>query len=102
MHDVALNVLKRYSKKEMQRVVGDKATIKKMLYWPFLLSPLIFSIRSLQRLRMRLNKNVRFVSDVKNQPAVLNYSFYWLTSLENRLLPSKPWGSSLLTVMQKP
>lgn len=103
MHDVALNVLKRYSKKEMRRIVGNKAVIKKMLYWPFLLSPVIFSIRWWQRMQLRFNsKNLKYVSDVKNPPELLNWVFYGLTALENRLLPSKPWGSSLLTVLQKP
>lgn len=100
MHDVALDVQKRYSKKEMRRLVGDKAAIRKMLYWPFLLSPVIFSIRWLQRRRLRLGEK-DFVSDVKNPPALLNKMFYALTTLENRLIPAKPWGSSLLTVIQK-
>ena len=87
-HDVALNVLKRYSKKEMRRIVGDKAVIKKMLYWPFLLSPLIFSIRWSQRMQLRFNRqNVKLVSDLKNQPALQNRSVYGITPLEKRLLP---------------
>lgn len=102
MHDVALDVVRRYSKKEMRRLAGNKAIIRKMLYWPFLLSPLIFSIRLFQRINMRFNKNVHIVSDVKNPPAILNHLFYGITAFENRLLPVKPWGSSLLTVLQKP
>jgi len=100
-HDVALDVEKRYSKKEMLRLVGDKAIIRKMLYWPFFLSPVIFCIRWFQRMQLRFNKNKQFVSDVKTPPAVLNTLFYGLTTLENKLLPSKPWGSSLLTVLEK-
>ena len=100
MHDVALDMQKRYSKKEMRRLVGDKAVIRRMLFWPFFLSPLIFAIRWSQRLRLRAGKK-DFVSDVKTPPAVLNSLFYGLTTLENRLLPVKPWGSSLLTVIQK-
>jgi 2-polyprenyl-3-methyl-5-hydroxy-6-metoxy-1,4-benzoquinol methylase len=100
MHDVALDVQKRYSKKEMRRLVGNKAVIRKMLYWPFLLSPVVFSIRWSQRMRLRWGKK-DFVSDVKNPPPVLNTLFYGLTTFENRLMPTKPWGSSLLTVIQK-
>jgi len=81
MHDVALDVVKRYSKKEMQRLVGDKAIVRKMLYWPFLLSPLIFSLRWFQRMQLRFNKKKSFVSDVKNPPAVLNGLFYGIASL---------------------
>jgi len=100
-HDVAVGITRRYTKEDMRTLAGDKARVRKMLYWPFFLSPVIFSVRWFQRMQLRFNKNMHIVSDVKNPPAFLNRFFYGLTSFENRLLSSKPWGSSLLTVLEK-
>jgi len=100
-HDVAVGITKRYSKKSIRRLAEGRAAVRSLLYWPFLLSPVIFGVRWLQRMQLRFNKNLRIVSDVKNPPAVLNNFFYGLTTLENRLMPAKPWGSSLLVVLQK-
>jgi len=101
-HDVAVGITQRYSKKTLRRLVGNQARVRRMLFWPFLLSPVIFGVRWFQRLQLRLRKDMPIVSDVKNPPMALNGLFYGLTTLENKLLQAKPWGSSLLTVLQKP
>ncbi|MBS1565273.1 MAG: class I SAM-dependent methyltransferase [Bacteroidetes bacterium] len=101
-HDIAVGIAQRYSRKSIRALTGTNAVVRSMLYWPFFLSPIIFGVRWWQRRQLQLNKNREIVSDVKNPPGWINNLFYGLTSLENRLLPAKPWGSSLLTVWQKP
>lgn len=100
-HDVAVGITKRYSKRSIRRLAEGRARVRNLLYWPFFLSPVIFGVRWLQRMQLRFNKDLQVVSDVKNPPAALNQFFYGLTTLENRLLPAKPWGSSLLAVLEK-
>ena len=101
-HDIAVGIQRRYSQKMVEQLVGDAAVIKNLIYWPFLLSPLIFAVRTVQRLTAS-SKNVNsIVSDVKMPPAFLNNIFGTITAVENRLLPSKPWGSSLFVIIQKP
>lgn len=99
-HDVAVGILRRYSKKSIRQLAAGRAVVRNLAYWPFFLSPLIFGVRWFQRMQLRAGKK-DIVSDVKNPPAVFNRFFYGLTLFENRLLPSRPWGSSLLIVLQK-
>lgn len=101
-HDVAVAIKRRYSKKTIKEMVIGTAAIKELTYWPFLLSPAIFLVRSMQRLKLFFSNNNSLVSDVKMPPAFLNRFFYQLTSFENRYIQKKPWGSSLFLVLQKP
>ena len=101
-HDMAVGIQKRYSKKVVKDLVGGMATIKDITYWPFLLSPGIFLTRVAQKIKLLFKGNRTIVSDVKMPPALLNHIFYKLTSLENKNIRLKPWGSSLFLVLQKP
>jgi hypothetical protein len=70
-------------------------------YWSLLLSPLIMVVRAWQRFQMRRGK-VDFsqqASDVAVPPALINQTLYGLVKLEEALLPSGPFGSSIFTVM---
>lgn len=100
-HDVTLNVLRRYSKSQIIKLVGKSAKIKECIYWPYLLSPLIFLVRFSQRIKMLFNKTGNFLSDVKLPPAFLNRIFYNTTRWENKSIQNKPWGSSIFVVIQK-
>jgi len=100
-HDVAVGITQRYSKKSIRQLAEGRAIVRSLFYWPFFLSPLIFGVRWFQRVQLRFINHQHIVSDVKNPPAILNSFFYGLTTFENKLLPAKPWGSSLLTVWQK-
>jgi SAM-dependent methyltransferase len=100
-HDIAVGIKKRYSAKKLQKLLGEYATIIEAVYWPFLLSPPVFLMRSLQRLAIPFIHSKTVVSDVKMPSALLNDFFYRLTSVENRYIKNKPWGSSLMAVVQK-
>jgi SAM-dependent methyltransferase len=101
-HDVAVSMTRRYAKKSVQQLVSNLVTIKETIFWPFLLSPLIFGIRSFQRLKLSIGKKENLKSDVRPIPSMLNRLFHSVTGFERRLPFAKPWGSSLFVVMQKP
>jgi len=100
-HDIAVGITKRYSKKQLIKLVGHTVEIRQMLYWPFLLSPLIVFVRVFQKIRLMLDKDMQVLSDVKMPASFLNKLFYKITSWENNVIISKPWGSSIFIVMQK-
>jgi SAM-dependent methyltransferase len=101
-HDTAVGIQRRYSKKTIKEMTAGLAEIKELRYWPFLLSPAIFLTRLMQKIKTLFKRNSRPVSDVKMPAVLLNHIFYKLTSLENKNLAIKPWGSSLFLVLQKP
>jgi hypothetical protein len=86
---------------QLAPLVGDSVQIKETMYWPFLLSPAIFLVRFMQRVRMFLHKNLQAMSDVKLPHPLLNKVFYRATSWENKRMGYKPWGSSVFVVMRK-
>lgn len=102
-HDIAVGIKKRYSKQHIREMAAGLATIKKISYWPFLLSPLIFLTRGAQRIKLSLGgRRKEIVSDVKMPPAFFNRFCYQLTTFENKVFKAKPWGSSLFVILQKP
>jgi len=101
-HDIAVAIKQRYSKKAVQRLVGTKAEIEKIIYWPFFLSPAIFVIRTIQRLRAGISSRDEVASDVKMPPLWLNKILYTVTNFENSYFQNKPWGSSIFVVLRKP
>lgn len=101
VHDIAVGTQQRYSVASVNKILSGIPGHAAFIYWPLLLSPLIFSARLLQRLRWMLKKKNSAVSDVKMPPRFINQFFYTITALENRHLSSKPCGSSLFMVFQK-
>ena len=67
----------------------------------FFVSPLVFAVRSFQRLKLKLNPKVNITSDVKLPIPLVNYLLAKLTLLENKILLCKPFGSSLFVVAKK-
>jgi SAM-dependent methyltransferase len=102
-HDIAVGIKKRFTRKEVFSDIRDSGfTIKEIIFWPFLLSPIIFFTRFLQRINIRLSKKSKEKpsSDVYLPISMLNRILYLITRFE-RMIPCKPWGSSLLVVLQK-
>jgi SAM-dependent methyltransferase len=101
-HDISVGIKNRFSKKDIERIFDqNKYEILEMRYWPFLLSPLIFLVRFIQRLKIKFLPDKHLSSDVKVPPAFLNNSFYGITWMENKIMKNKPWGSSLFVVLRK-
>lgn len=101
-HDRAVSMTRRYNKTSVYKLAEGLAIIKETIFWPFLLSPLIFGIRSFQRLKIAAGKATALKSDVKPIPTFFNQAFYSITRLEQKLPFAKPWASSIFSIMQKP
>ena len=102
IHDLAVGVNKRYTKREM-RALLTRAGINTwhLRYRLLLLTPLIFVARTLQRLRLKFGRNVTIESDVEMPPAVVNTLLYQLQRFEDRSVPFRPFGTSLQVVVTK-
>jgi SAM-dependent methyltransferase len=102
LHDIVLSVKQRYNKRKIRALVNNQnVTIRETQFWPFLLSPIIFCVRLLQRMISPFINKVKLNSDVKMPPAFLNKILLAITSWEIRTLKGMPWGSSLYVVIEK-
>jgi SAM-dependent methyltransferase len=101
-HDISVGIKNRFHKKDILRIFNqDKYEILEMRYWPFLISPLIFTIRAWQRVKIKISSDKHHDSDVSVPPSFINNLLYGITNLENKLIKHKPWGSSLFVVLRK-
>jgi SAM-dependent methyltransferase len=101
-HDLGVGIKNRFTKKDIRELLnGKEMAIVELKYWPFFLSPLIFLVRTLQRIKIKLFEIKKAASDVEVPNEFLNNLFYNITLLENRIKITKPWGSSLFAILKK-
>jgi len=101
IHDLSVGIKERIYKKKLVKILEENGfEISKAEYWPFFLSPFIFLVRSYQRIKLKMIKNVSINSDVSMPGKLINGLFYQLTKAEEKW-PLKPWGSSLFIVARK-
>jgi SAM-dependent methyltransferase len=102
IHDMAVGVNKRYTKPEIRKVL-QQANIGNysLRYRLMLLTPVIFVARTMQRLRLKLGKNVAIESDVKMPSRFMNTVLSLLQRLEDHWLPFRPFGTSLQILISK-
>lgn len=101
-HDSAVGIKKRFSKQRVRELTRDTPVkIREIEYWPFALSPLIFSLRTFQRSQLLFSKADQYKSDVSLPHPLLNELFYRVTSFENKTMNLKPWGSSVFVTLVK-
>jgi hypothetical protein len=99
IHDISVGIRERFSRADTKRLLGGPSfEVVRERYWPFVLSPLIYAARAAQRRTMRRNKDFTVQSDVGLPPRWINNTLLALVRAENRLLPWKPFGSSLFLV----
>ena len=102
IHDRAVGIQKRFDRKMVIKMIDrSKYEIVEKVYWPFLLSPIIFLIRFLQKIQLKINKRVKIESDISLPPIFINNLLVRLVNFENKFLPFKPFGSSLFLVIKK-
>lgn len=103
VHDLAVGISERFDRRQVRRVLaGNKFQIVREIYWPFLLTPIIYLVRTCQRYRLRAGRVTTVCSDLQIPSPWLNQLLLLLTKFENWILPYKPFGSSLFVVLQKP
>ncbi|EDZ62258.1 SAM-dependent methyltransferase [Sulfurimonas gotlandica GD1] len=101
-HDEAVGITKRFNEKMVSSMVdSSKYRIIKKIYWPFLLSPIIFLVRYMQRLQLKSKKNIEIKSDIDMPSSIVNNILYKIVSFENKFFKKKPFGSSLFLVLKK-
>jgi 2-polyprenyl-3-methyl-5-hydroxy-6-metoxy-1,4-benzoquinol methylase len=104
-HDIAVGAQKRFKLSDFQRYLKANSGLKivKSTYWPFLLSPLILAVRLIQKFKLKMNlvNMDKIKSDIEMPSDFVNHIFSFICSLERRLLPKSPFGSSLFLVIKK-
>ena len=102
IHDISVGIKERFSTAFLGECTDAAAfRVQRAVYWPFFLSPVVFAVRSWQRLQLQTNPAVKIKSDIDLPPAWVNSLLYQITAAENRVLPWKPFGSSLFVVLRK-
>jgi 2-polyprenyl-3-methyl-5-hydroxy-6-metoxy-1,4-benzoquinol methylase len=100
-HDIALHIPRRFVKAEFARFAPQAGfSVEELEYWNFGMTIPIWLLRKAQLLGHRLRPSASLQSDVKLPPLWMNeLVFNWLT-VENRLIGTPPFGSSLFMVMR--
>lgn len=101
IHDRAVGIVHRFQKKDILGLAKNCGLEQRELwFWPFFLSPVIFAVRLIQRLKLYLGI-ARIESDVNPLPKLLDELFYAITRVEHRISKRYPWGSSGLLVLKR-
>jgi predicted TPR repeat methyltransferase len=104
IHDYVLGGKQRFKLSDLNLLNQNSGLeINKHSYWSFFLSPAILIVRIIQRLKMKLNlvdlSNQK--SDVELPSKIVNNLFYRIVKIEEALIKTAPFGSSLFTVFSK-
>jgi SAM-dependent methyltransferase len=100
-HDVSVGLLCRFSRSDLPRLFKPPLHVVRTVCWPFLLAPIVLTVRTIQRLRLQRSSAAAVRSDLDLPPALLNEYLAAVSLLDNRLLPCKPFGSSLFVEVVK-
>ncbi len=101
-HDRAVGVTHRFDRTEFQQLFAQTGfDAVELRYWPVVLAPAIYLVRTWQRLTDNPDSPILPESDLKNHTGVLNSVLYHLIRLEMQYLRWSPAGSSLFTVLKR-
>lgn len=101
-HDDLANIRHRFTKKELIRLFDkSKWKVIKASYRIFFLFPFLAAIKYFKKLSKKAGE--KSSTDLSVPPAILNYSFYLIQKMENRLFTrvNFPVGTSLFLVVKK-
>jgi SAM-dependent methyltransferase len=102
-HDIATDVARRYTKKEISRQLRQAGfRVKRVTYWNMLLFPVLALLRVFRRDTRTDTKSAR--SDIVLPPRIINDALTLIFKLELRLIRlfDLPFGSSVAVVGVKP
>lgn len=101
-HDLAVGIQKRFQRKDIQNIPAASGFVQvESSYWPFLLSPVIFAVRSLQRLKLAMGLAGQIHSDVSMPSPWINRLLLGMCRFEQKWLKSPAAGSSLYVVLMR-
>jgi len=102
IHDLAVGIKNRFTQSDLSRMIDSvQFEVLNMAFWPFLLSPLILSVRVFQRIKLKVDPLTEIRSDVKMPPSLINRFFLTVCRLESLVFSRKPFGSSLFFVVRR-
>ncbi len=102
-HDIAVGSTRRFTLGDFRKYAAESGLqIVHQTYWPFFLSLPILLVRTWQRIRMRKEdyETAPPDSDVRYPGDLVNNTLNGLMRLEESLIPSAPFGSSLFMVLE--
>ena len=101
IHDISVGIRKRFSRTDLNMFFNKQGfTVEKRTFWPFLLSPLIFFVRFVQRIKLFLF-NPKIKSDVNLPSSLVNNFLYKITLFEVNNINRPYFGSSFFIVLKK-
>ena len=102
IHDKAVGINRRFIKSDIEKMTAlTEFEILHLTFRLFLLAPLVFGTRLLQRLKLLIFKNTFIESDVDLPPLIVNNLLFKICSFENNVFKKTPFGSSLFVCLTK-
>ncbi|WP_149240728.1 class I SAM-dependent methyltransferase [Dyadobacter sp. 32] len=102
-HDLAVGSSRRFELEQFRRYAQSAGlSVQFTTYWPFVLSLPILAVRKWQQFQIRKNKitTAEADSDVSYPGNLINGILQRLMALEEAVIPSAPFGSSLFLILQ--
>ena len=101
IHDISVGIRKRFSRSDLNIFINNKDfAVEKRIFWPFFLSPLIFFVRFVQRIKLIFFKP-KIKSDVNLPNSLINNFLYKITLFEVNNITYPFFGSSFFVVLKK-
>jgi SAM-dependent methyltransferase len=104
-HDIAVGSKIRFTLADFEEYTNivNKLSLIEWHYWSFLLSPILLTIRGLQRFKLQLGwtKTSEIKSDLKPTANWINRLLFFIIEWEEKLIPNARFGSSLFLVFEK-
>lgn len=102
IHDISVGIKRRYDLSNLWEIFDQRwFRLLKATYWPLVLSAPIWLVRTLQRAKLKRDSQTEIRSDIDLPPPAVNELLRIAVKLENSLLGSKPFGSSLFLAMKR-
>lgn len=96
-HDIAVGIKRRFEKRDIRKIFTlNRYKILNIIYWPFFLSPMIYLVRRLQKMMMRVFNYNKGISDIKLPVPFINKILLWLACLDRIVWYRPKIGSSML------
>ncbi len=101
--DQCFDIKERYDKNLLRKLVkgADQLSELELSYWPFILSIGIWLVRTLEKLKHLFYSEVQLSSDSALPFPLLNRLLFLIGKIDLKLIPFKPFGSSLFGVFGK-
>jgi SAM-dependent methyltransferase len=102
IHDMSVGIRHRFSKAEVSGALAlGGFEVLEADYWPFMLAPVIYGFRFLERMEMAFSRGYKVESDTGMPPLLINRILEFVMWVEGAVIPWRPFGSSVFVVARK-